>query len=150
MVIIAILISLISINSPIILNVRLIFFAFVIGLFLTKIYFSWFAFITFLLYVGGILVIFIYFSSLIPNNNFSLKTILISLTLSLFAIIVIFPSEKQIINTSVQINEALLLFRKDFSLLSLYFITLLFVILIAVVKVTSNKKSPIRPVTTKP
>lgn len=100
--------------------------------------------------MGGILVIFIYFSSLIPNNNFSLKTILISLTLSLFAIIVIFPSEKQIINTSVQINEALLLFRKDFSLLSLYFITLLFVILIAVVKVTSNKKSPIRPVTTKP
>lgn len=137
--------SLISVNSPMLLNILLILIALITGLIVNSLIFSWFAFIVFLLYVGGILVIFIYFSSLTPNHYFKIKPYLVILTTTFFSIRLINPHYGTLLNPTTTSNEALNIFNYSFFLISIFIIIFLFILMIIVVKVTSNVKSPIRP-----
>nr|YP_009498523.1 NADH dehydrogenase subunit 6 [Caridina multidentata]AWK60836.1 NADH dehydrogenase subunit 6 [Caridina multidentata] len=47
---------------------------------------TWFSYILFLIFLGAMLVLFIYVSSLAPNESFSLSTLLVTLMLSMMAI----------------------------------------------------------------
>lgn len=145
LIILSFTLSLISINSPILLNVFLIILASLTGLLVNYYTISWFAFIIFLLYVGGILVLFIYFSSLTPNHQFYFKGYLIILTLSILTLYRTNPVFSNKLNTLYNFREALTLFSLNFYTFSLLIIVFLFTLLIIVVKITSNLKTPIRP-----
>lgn len=135
------------INTPFILNLFIILFAISTSSLINYLYFSWFSFLIFLIYIGGILVIFIYFSSLIPNQIFKIKN-LIPL-IFIIPILILFNN-----NFKFYFNLQPNFINYEFSYiilthnLTLFFSILifLFIILLIVVKISSSSLYPIRPI----
>ena len=107
---------------------------------------SWLAFIIFLIYVGGILVIFAYFLALTPNiqilysSSTSISVITFSLTSCLLSPAIFYHTMP--INTSSRVIELLFLHPNQPALTLL--ILTLFLTLIIVVKVSNTNKGPLR------
>lgn len=132
-------------RSPIITRIYIIFLSIFIRLFITFIVSSWFAFLLFLLYVGGILVIFIYFSSLIPNQQINTRFMFFILILTILLNLLL-PSTllpMKIIQTTAQ--EPLFIISPLFSLVYISLVVFLFIVIVTVVKLTSKPQLPIRP-----
>lgn len=123
----------------------------------------WFSYILFLIFLGGILVLFIYVTSLASNEIFtiSVKLTLISFTLLIIILIVFYFIDKNIINiffnnTEIEsiINQFSYLTENSLSLNKLYnyptnlitilLINYLLVTLIAIVKITKLFYGPLR------
>nr|WHL46845.1 NADH dehydrogenase subunit 6 [Aphaenomurus interpositus] len=110
---------------------------------------SWFSYIMFLIFLGGIMVLFIYISSLASNEKFKMekKDIIKSMILMMFFIIFfIFSSNNQ--NTKINKIEFTETIFKLFSNLimnmTLFSMIYLLITLVAVVKVTAFMKGPLR------
>lgn len=140
--------SIILTPSPLLLGVWILITALLISIFLATITYSWVGFLIFLIYVGGILVIFAYFTAIQPNQFIQANSLLVTLalTFSLFFII-IFPLTPSLVSN---LNLA-----PSYSILSLYaspnipvliFLgIILFLALVAVVKVSKSLLGPLRP-----
>lgn len=136
-------------TSPLPLGAIILFLALRVSLLFTTLSSSWFRITIFLIYVGGLLVIFIYFAALAPNTQISLRhtlpiiTFIISLS---FPIIVLF--NPIISATSLfppLLKNITILFTPTNIYLLLFLSLLLFFILIAVVKISSLTAGPLRP-----
>lgn len=107
---------------------------------------SWLSFLVFLIYIGGMLVIFSYFVALIPNQHVKLSLLslflLSSTTLILISIFVLNINIPIIVNFSIHLNTIYVKFNIS-SLLILAWL-LLFTIIV-VVKLVTNNKGPLRP-----
>lgn len=130
--------------------------------FITKTF--WFSYVLFLIFLGGILVLFIYVTSLASNEifNFSIKLLIFSLC-NFFSIYVIFIiiDKNLIINYLINYeNDTLLnikrylienslilnkLYNFPINLITIILIIYLFLTLIAVVKITNIFEGPLRP-----
>lgn len=102
---------------------------------------SWLAIFTFLIYIGGLLVLFIYFTATIPNQRIQQK-IWWKLSLAFLSIpasIIWFP-----ILTSPSYNKIFSILDSINSTLYLFLIIVLLLTLIASVKLTQTNRAPIR------
>ena len=134
---------LLSIN-PISLGIIILITALILTLIYSTILTSWVAFLIFLIYVGGILVIFAYFVALTPNQQTNIITIPLLLTFcaSILTTLLIFnfpatsPTNTKFIYTFYQAN--------NIQLLLILALILLFTIIV-VVKLVTNNKGPLRP-----
>ena len=110
---------------------------------------SWFGLILFLIYVGGLLVIFIYFAALCPNHFISFKhTLALSLSsffLSSSSLYFLFPilTPLSILPLPLQ-NTTAMFFINNLPALLFLSITL-FLILVTVVTTTRHTQGPLRP-----
>nr|WGW18090.1 NADH dehydrogenase subunit 6 [Puncturella cf. parvinobilis] len=117
---------------------------------------SWYGYILFLIYVGGLLVMFIYVGAISPNVTFSLNKFLLSLLVLFYFVLVSFVFFKNISNASSASmsclsDEGLLMMfsgggfvvAKSVSLLIVLGILLLFN-LVSVVKICYHSKGPLR------
>nr|YP_009924718.1 NADH dehydrogenase subunit 6 [Araschnia levana]QNH68855.1 NADH dehydrogenase subunit 6 [Araschnia levana] len=124
----------------------------------------WFSYILFLIFLGGLMVLFIYVSSIASNENFKMSLFNKSLMLSTFMIIIIsflfknnlfwmnFSFNKEMINFfnlflffNSEFNLSLSkLYDKQTYLLTMMMIIYLFITLIAVVKITNIFFGPLR------
>jgi len=124
----------------------------------------WFSYILFLIFIGGILVLFIYVTSLAANEifNFSIKIFLLNIyILIFFNIIFIFFDKILILNyflrneiiyiieikSYIQENSLILnkLYNFPINLVTILLIIYLFLTLIASVKITNIFEGPLRP-----
>ena len=130
--------------TPLLLGLWVLLIAITISVIIGIVSISWFGFIVFLIYVGGILVIFVYFASIQPNQQISFFLILILTTYITFIIL--------IINNAKSLSPLLI----DQTILSslyifiniplLVFLALvLFLVLVAVVKIAILFQGPLRP-----
>lgn len=107
---------------------------------------SWIAFLIFLIYIGGILVIFSYFVSIIPNQTLSIAYNITAILLSLLIIIItsfLLNIQPTIISSQpLLLNTIYLSF--NIPILILLASILLFTIVV-VVKLTILSKGPLRP-----
>jgi NADH-ubiquinone oxidoreductase chain 6 len=106
---------------------------------------SWYAFIIFLIYVGGILIIFSYFISLTPNNrsNYSPKLKLFILTYLASCLTIIYRNSIYVnINYSFNVYY---LYKINYFPILLFIILILLFIIVIVIKIISQTKGPIRP-----
>lgn len=107
---------------------------------------SWIAILIFLIYIGGILVIFSYFVAITPNQNLSFITLLAILLSSIFSII--FIAFILNITTPININyvsQTNIIYEKfNIPVLITLALVLLFTIVV-VVKVSIHNKGPLRP-----
>lgn len=124
----------------------------------------WFSYILFLVFIGGILILFIYMASLASNEKIKFNTFLLTklFRIILFTIIIIFIIDKRLLlnifnNTEIIIfNEQIFLIKENFLRLSklyekpnyiiiLLIINYLLLTLIVVVKITNSFLGPLRP-----
>lgn len=107
---------------------------------------SWYAFLIFLIYVGGILVIFAYFTATSPNQQQIsrkkiIKTIVLILLITGASLIYI---NKNIPLTPIKSHQLLRLYTSH-NIYTLILITLILLItIIIVVKLSSRSKGPLR------
>nr|AVN68043.1 NADH dehydrogenase subunit 6 [Ectobiidae sp. BB] len=116
----------------------------------------WFSYILFLIFLGGMLILFIYVTSLASNEMFFLSTkLIVSSTIMLFMFLMIFSMFKssivqnqEIINF-MSINNSLInsltkLYNQPTGIITILLASYLFLTLIAVVKITNIFKGPLR------
>ena len=139
--------TLILANSPIILGLWILILALTTAIFLNIFITSWLGIFIFLIYVGGLLIMFSYFVALSPNQYMSLKYPLITLILSVIILAPLssIPLKVNTIfwSTSPPAISALLSSSNIpiFCLLALA----LFLALVSVVKIRGGTTSPLRP-----
>nr|YP_011001012.1 NADH dehydrogenase subunit 6 [Bellardia viarum]WPN85809.1 NADH dehydrogenase subunit 6 [Bellardia viarum] len=123
----------------------------------------WFSYILFLVFMGGMLVLFIYVTSLASNEmfSFSMKLLFISLSIFMTMMILLFfmhnnnlsqylnLETKSIYNMNSYLMENSLSLNKLYNyptnLLTIMLMNYLLITLIAVVKITKLFKGPLRP-----
>nr|ARH55240.1 NADH dehydrogenase subunit 6 [Trigonopterus sp. 1 AH-2016] len=148
-----------TINHPLsmggILLVQTIFIALMSGMFFFN---FWFSYILFLVMIGGMLVMFIYMTSIASNEKFSLPkkslyfySMSLVLTLTLFVSMDKYPSLQLYKNSSILMMEHLqknFFMDKFFNYPSMYILIALMIYLlitmIAIVKITSQPKGTLR------
>nr|YP_010159290.1 NADH dehydrogenase subunit 6 [Paragnetina indentata]QRG31740.1 NADH dehydrogenase subunit 6 [Paragnetina indentata] len=150
-------------SHPLAMGLMLLLQTFLVTLiagFLTQSF--WFSYILFLVFLGGLLVLFIYVTSLASNEMFSLSLLtllsaLIPLSLAWIIFIALdpFALTHSTMNIDLQASVAqphhletafplMKLYNNPTNLLTLMLVLYLFLTLIAVVKVTSILKGPLR------
>nr|AKF78843.1 NADH dehydrogenase subunit 6 [Euryomma sp. SMD-2015] len=123
----------------------------------------WFSYILFLVFLGGMLVLFIYVTSLASNEmfSFSIKLLIISISIFMMSMMILFFIDKNLLlqysnieinvisnmNTFITENSLSLnkLYNYPTNLLTILLMNYLLITLIAVVKITNLYKGPLRP-----
>lgn len=133
-------------TNPLTLGLNILF----IALFLTIVFATsirnWFAFLIFLIYVRGILVIFAYFAAIAPNQVIPSASIFMAWLVSfiiIFSLLILSSSPTLLPAYYSKIMSKLYLSQSIPLLLMLA--TILLLIIIVVVKLTSRNKGPLRP-----
>nr|AYU71304.1 NADH dehydrogenase subunit 6 [Eucnemidae sp. 4 ACP-2013] len=141
------------INHPMTMGMMLLIQTLIIALETGKMSFNfWFSYIMFLIMVGGMLILFIYMTSLTSNKKFNMKLKFYYMMIIIIMIMVILiPNNIESNNTFIQMNNQetfLNLLNKFINLPSNYFylsaIIYLLITLIAIIKITNLSKSPMR------
>nr|AWH62907.1 NADH dehydrogenase subunit 6 [Hydrotaea leucostoma] len=122
----------------------------------------WFSYILFLVFIGGMLVLFIYVTSLASNEmfSFSIKLLMISIIFILTMFLTIYFIDKNLLlqysnyemNSIINMNSYLMenslmlnkLYNYPTNLLTILLMNYLLITLIAVVKITKLHKGPLR------
>ena len=136
--------SIIMASSPISLGLWILILSIFVSILCGSIFFSWFGFIMFLIYIGGILVIFAYFAAIQPNQQLNLSVPIffiilraINLPINIYPIIVnLFIKNSWWISSIFNINNISIIIILGF---------VLFLALIRVVKITVINVAPLRP-----
>nr|ALS46247.1 NADH dehydrogenase subunit 6 [Glycera unicornis] len=107
---------------------------------------SWFGFIIFLIYVGGMLVMFAYFSAIQPNQQFKMTTPLTATTITCLALPLYHNDATT--NTLTNTNWWVSAMYDPVNTPSLIFLALvLFLALVSIVKISFLNRAPLRPFT---
>jgi len=135
-----------KINNPIQITLIIIFIALIIAGIFCRTLSSWYAFLIFLIYVGGILVMFAYFTASSPNQQYIrikkiIKRIILFLLISVTIIITI---NRFMSIIPVKSNQLITIFTIH-NIYTLIIITLILLItIVIVVKLCSSSKGPLR------
>lgn len=133
-------------STPIVLGVNILMISLLLSSTFASFLSSWFAFLIFLIYIGGMLVIFAYFLALTPNQQISnfniLPYSLISITT--FSVLTYTTNIKIPIFSDPYQGNTILYEAKTAPFLIILALILLLTIVI-VVKLTRRSKGPLRP-----
>nr|AVW86169.1 NADH dehydrogenase subunit 6 [Laetmonice producta] len=136
-------------TSPLILGLWVMIIALLVALICSMLTSSWFSFILFLIYIGGLLVMFAYFSALTPNQPLHISMMTLMLLLTMFSYLYVSYSMNLPNNSNLPLmmnNMTMtMLYMPSFSALMLILGAVLFIALVAVVKVSSSYLGPLRP-----
>lgn len=139
----------ITASTPITIGALILIQAILISLSLMGLSSSWFSIILFIIYIGGLLVIFSYFIALGPNQHiYLLPTSMFALALFILLSynLAQWPIRTSIINllSSTPIPP-LTIYDQENSLILILLVIVLFLALILVVKITNRSAGPLRP-----
>lgn len=132
--------------NPLTIGLLILILALILSIIFSMSMSSWIALLIFLIYIGGILVIFSYFVAITPNQNLSTIVILTTLLLSFIALSFI----SFIFNMQTPVNiryltQTNIIYEKfNIPVLIILALILLFTIVV-VVKVSIHNKGPLRP-----
>lgn len=136
-------------STPITIGALILIQAMLVSFFFMALTSSWFRIILFIIYIGGLLVIFSYFIALGPNQHIHLLPTTI-FSLALFIILslnlISWPIRAPIINLLWKVpNPPLTIYAPENFLILILLIIVLFLALILVVKITNRSAGPLRP-----
>lgn len=140
------LLTIITLKSPIIIIFNILMLALLTAWTYALFLRSWYSFLIYLIYIGGILIIFAYFVALSPNEHLKIK--LYAVTFILTLITVSLPSIYYIdfypASNSAQFKAPDLYFNFNIPILWLIILLLLYIILV-ITKTIYTSKGPLRP-----
>lgn len=136
-------------STPIVLGVNILIMALLLASTFASFLSSWFAFLIFLIYIGGILVIFAYFLALTPNQQISNFNIIpyALITLLTFSALTYTTNIKIPTFSDISQGNSILYMSRTAPFLILLALILLLTIVI-VVKLTRRSRGPLRPFST--
>lgn len=139
-------INIFIITNPLSIGISILLIALIVAILFSYSISSWLAFLIFIIYVSGMLVIFSYFVSLTPNQTTGVlyTTLTILLTFSILSIISICTKISTQLNSIYVTQSNTFYLKSNFPTLLILAIILLITIII-VVKLTINTKGPLRP-----
>nr|YP_009562013.1 NADH dehydrogenase subunit 6 [Traulia nigritibialis]QAU54104.1 NADH dehydrogenase subunit 6 [Traulia nigritibialis] len=156
-------INFIKLNHPMSMMILIILQTLLVGFMMgTMMESFWLSYILFLTFLGGMLVLFIYITSIASNEMFQIKSIMMIFTLMLWVIItltliymnkmmfidLIKNTETMNINNSINYQEMTMslekLYNKPTFIITMMMMIYLFLALLAVVKITNINQGPIR------
>lgn len=136
------------INTPLNLGIWVLILALITAIIFSIIQTTWFGILLFLIYVGGILVIFAYFIAISPNQELRLIPPF-TLTTIIFIIFMVNHGTNKYINITPHINMIEKPLRPLFDTTNIFILFLLavilFVALVLVVKISIRSRGPLRP-----
>ncbi len=134
-------------STPLSLGVWIFLLAILLAALTRLLTFSWLRFLLFLIFIGGLLVIFSYFVAIQPNQQ--LKITKLPITVIALILIVSLQEKNIIINPSTIIAEPtpsiIILYSPHLIPLLLILALILLLALIIVVKVSQINRGPLRP-----
>nr|BDQ44361.1 NADH dehydrogenase subunit 6 [Amynthas vittatus] len=133
-------------TTPIMLGINILVMALLLSATLASSMSSWYAFLVFLIYVGGMLVMFAYFLALAPNQQMPTKSnmIYMIMTLTILTIVAIATNTQIFINQEMSQDNSYLYSMSTAPILILLALILLLTMVI-VVKLTNRSGGPLRP-----
>lgn len=133
-------------TTPIILGINILAMALLLSATLATSIRSWYAFLVFLIYVGGMLVMFAYFLALTPNQQIptTRNAVYISITLTTLALVAGVTDTKVFISQEIWQDNMYLYSINTTPILIILALVLLLTIII-VVKLTNRSDGPLRP-----
>ncbi len=145
--ILSLLLSTPLLNTPISIGFSLFLISFSMAITINLFTLSWFSFIIFLIYVGGILIIFAYFSTLRPNQFIFIESYLIRVIGVFFIFTITHPNLPlpSLALPSNSLQEIILIIQTPQFFIYLLIAICLFLVLLVVVKITGINAIPIRP-----
>lgn len=132
------------ITSPISIALTILLIAICIALIIATFISSWLAFLLFLIYIGGILVIFAYFVATAPNTPINTKIFIIIRTFIFIGIFILSNIRLTPFKSTQSLNLNTFYTPDAFNTLIILAIILLLTIVI-VVKLVNLQKGPLRP-----
>nr|YP_010352989.1 NADH dehydrogenase subunit 6 [Prionopetalum kraepelini]UOF70472.1 NADH dehydrogenase subunit 6 [Prionopetalum kraepelini] len=133
---------------PMMMGIMIIFMSLTISMFMwTTMQFSWMAYILFLIFLGALLVLFIYISSLAPNEQFMKLSPFTMSLIFLFPILMIPQSVKDCFINSVNFLPSVKIFNQYLMPFTIFMALFLFLTLIIISKITLFKQGPLRTTT---
>ena len=132
--------------NPLTLGLLILLLALLLSIIFSISISSWVALLIFLIYIGGILVIFSYFVAITPNQNLSVISVLRILLSSIFTLGFISTTLNILtpINLIYTTQTNIMYEKYNISVLIMLALILLFTIVV-VVKVSIHNKGPLRP-----
>ena len=110
---------------------------------------SWFAYTLFLIFIGGLIILFIYITRLASNEKFTPTITTAALAVVVITLILTAGYHNQFFANPINITIIILpqlniIFSKSVAVTTIIIITYLLVTLIIVVKISKKKEGPIR------
>lgn len=133
-------------STPIMLGINILIMALLLSATLATSIRSWYAFLVFLIYIGGILVIFAYFLALGPNQQMPLSSNISYILITITTLTTVILLTNMITPMPIELAQGrkyLYNTRRIFILIILALILLLTIVI--VVKLTLRSKGPLRP-----
>lgn len=133
-------------TTPIILGINILVMALLLSATLATSIRSWYAFLVFLIYVGGMLVMFVYFLALTPNQQIptTRNAVYMAITLTTLALVAGVTDTKVFISQEIWQDNMYLYSINTTPILIILALILLLTIII-VVKLTNRSGGPLRP-----
>nr|UGS80487.1 NADH dehydrogenase subunit 6 [Nepiomorpha sp. NespEL] len=148
-------------NNPLSLGLTLIFQTIMVGLMLGNLSKSfWFFYILIMIFIGGMLILFIYVTSIFPNEKFSFsQTTMFKWIVTTTVLILLGFIYSKYFNISLNLVDAKISFKMTENLITshstkimfsnmnsliIFLVSYLFYCMIVVIKITSNSTGPIR------
>nr|UAJ48160.1 NADH dehydrogenase subunit 6 [Metaphire posthuma] len=133
-------------TTPIMLGINILAMALLLSATLASSMSSWYAFLVFLIYVGGMLVMFAYFLALTPNQQMPATSNIVYLSMTVLTLtIVAFITDTKILVPQQMSQDSVYLYSMYTAPILIVLALILLLTMIIVVKLTSRSKGPLRP-----
>nr|WRK21528.1 NADH dehydrogenase subunit 6 [Tartessus sp.] len=138
-------------KNPMSMGITLIIYTLIVTMMMNKIMLtSWFSMITFLMMIGGLMIIFMYMSSISSNEKFK-----VNIKLMVAMIVVMTINEEMMLNLQINEKQELMMFpQEQMSMMKLYskksllvmimLVSFLLMTMISVTKIVMHFKGPLR------
>nr|QLY90152.1 NADH dehydrogenase subunit 6 [Erpobdella testacea] len=133
-------------NTPVLLLFNILMMALTISWLTGILFSSWYSFLIFLIYIGGMMVMFSYFVALSPNQYMKIKSVItiMMMTMLMVSIPTYFSNNLFQLNNTMKF-DSLYLYNPTLMSILLFMIMMLLMMMLIVVKMVSTSKGPLRP-----
>nr|BDQ44400.1 NADH dehydrogenase subunit 6 [Amynthas habereri] len=133
-------------TTPIMLGINILTMALLLSATLATSMSSWYAFLVFLIYIGGMLVMFAYFLALSPNQQMPTTSNMVYMVVTLATLtIVAITTQTKIYMPQEMYQDNMYLYSINTSPILILLALILLLTMVIVVKLTSRSKGPLRP-----